>query len=157
MHKELIIAATSQETKLAILENDELVEYLIERKRSEGIVGNIYKGKVTKVLPGMQSAFVDIGLERDAFLYVSDFLEDADEYDKIVSTAEDEVVASLQEPAAQPAERPAPPPPPMMVPPLSPSVPPTMAADSEPATQPEEQVEALPPAATAQPSAPVGG
>src|SRR5438093_6599935 len=99
MHKELIIAATSQETKLAILENDELVEYLIERRRSEGIVGNIYEGKVTKVLPGMQSAFVDIGLERDAFLYVSDFLEDADEYDKIVSTAEDEVVASLQDPA----------------------------------------------------------
>ena len=102
MHKELIIAATSQETKLAILENDELVEYLIERRRSEGIVGNIYKGRVTKVLPGMQSAFVDIGLERDAFLYVSDFLEDADEYDKIVSTAEDEVVASLQGPVPQP-------------------------------------------------------
>jgi Rne/Rng family ribonuclease len=110
MHKELIIAATSQETKLGILENDELVEYLIERRRSEGIVGNIYKGRVTKVLPGMQSAFVDIGLERDAFLYVSDFLEDADEYDKIVSTAEDEVVASLQDPGAQGAARHVPPP-----------------------------------------------
>jgi Rne/Rng family ribonuclease len=120
MHKELIIAATSQETKLAILENDELVEYLIERRRSEGIVGNIYKGRVTKVLPGMQSAFVDIGLERDAFLYVSDFLEDADEYDKIVSTAEDEVVASLdvsQQPAARQA-----PPPPVAPPPAAPTV-----------------------------------
>src|SRR5438477_7051091 len=114
MQKELIIATTSQETKIAILEDDELVEYYIERHRSQGIVGNIYKGKVTKVLPGMQSAFVDIGLERDAFLYVSDFLEDADEYDKIVSTAEDEVVASLQEPGHPPAVRP-PAPPPMQV------------------------------------------
>ncbi|HZI50742.1 MAG TPA: Rne/Rng family ribonuclease [Terriglobia bacterium] len=97
MHKELIITTTPQETKLAILENDELVEFTIERRRAEAVVGNIYKGKVTKVLPGMQSAFVDIGLERDAFLYVSDFFEDAEEYDKIVSTAEEEVVASLQE------------------------------------------------------------
>ena len=97
MHKELIITTTPQETKLAILENDELVEFMIERQRSEAVVGNIYKGRVTKVLPGMQSAFVNIGLERDAFLYVSDFFEDAEEYDKLVSTAEDEVVASLQE------------------------------------------------------------
>jgi Rne/Rng family ribonuclease len=96
MQKELIISTTSQETKIAILEDDELVEFYIERHRSQGIVGNIYKGKVTKVLPGMQSAFVDIGLERDAFLYVSDFFEDTEEYDKIVSTVEDEV-AQLQE------------------------------------------------------------
>ena len=96
MQKELIIATTSQETKVAILEDDELVEYYIERHRSQGIVGNIYKGKVTKVLPGMQSAFVDIGLERDAFLYVSDFFEDTEEYEKIVSTVEEEV-AELQE------------------------------------------------------------
>src|SRR5215831_16042842 len=96
MQKELIISTTSQETKVAILEDDELVEFYIERHRSQGIVGNIYKGKVTKVLPGMQSAFVDIGLERDAFLYVSDFFEDTEEYDKIVSTVEDEV-AQLQE------------------------------------------------------------
>src|SRR4030095_4055888 len=105
MQKELIISTSPQETKLAILEDDELVEYYIERHHSLGIVGNIYKGKVTKVLPGMQSAFVDIGLERDAFLYVSDFFEDADEYDKIVSTAEEEG-AGVQEggvprPAAQ--------------------------------------------------------
>jgi Rne/Rng family ribonuclease len=96
MQKELIISTTPQETKIAILEDDELVEYYIERHRSQGIVGNIYKGKVTKVLPGMQSAFVDIGLERDAFLYVSDFFEDTEEYDKIVSTVEDEVI-QLQE------------------------------------------------------------
>ncbi len=96
MQKELIISTTPQETKLAILEDDELVEIYIERHRSQGIVGNIYKGKVTKVLPGMQSAFVDIGLDRDAFLYVSDFFEDTEEYEKIVSTVEDEV-AQLQE------------------------------------------------------------
>src|ERR687888_2063372 len=96
MQKELIISTTPQESKLAILEDDELVEFYIERYRSQGIVGNIYKGKVTKVLPGMQSAFVDIGLERDAFLYVSDFFEDTEEYEKIVSTVEEEV-AELQE------------------------------------------------------------
>src|SRR3954464_11224409 len=96
MQKELIISTTPQETKIAILEDDELVEFYIERHRSQGIVGNIYKGKVTKVLPGMQSAFVDIGLERDAFLYVSDFFEDTEEYDKIVSTVEEEV-AQLQD------------------------------------------------------------
>jgi Rne/Rng family ribonuclease len=148
MHKELIIAATSQETKLAILENDELVEYLIERRRSEGIVGNIYKGRVTKVLPGMQSAFVDIGLERDAFLYVSDFLEDADEYDKIVSTAEDEVVASLQEPVPQPAERPAPPPlPPPAAPPVPPASflpPPSIAGEFDIVDEAEEVVPPVP-------------
>src|SRR5262245_31177775 len=114
MQKELIISTTPQETKLAILEDDELVEVYIERHRSQGIVGNIYKGKVTKVLPGMQSAFVDIGLERDAFLYVSDFFEDTEEYEKIVSTVEDEV-AQLQEggrekrpPAAAPIVAPSP-------------------------------------------------
>src|SRR5262245_52494241 len=102
MQKELIISTTPQETKLAILEDDELVEFYIERHRSQGIVGNIYKGKVTKVLPGMQSAFVDIGLERDAFLYVSDFFEDTEEYEKIVSTVEDELV-ELQEGRGKPA------------------------------------------------------
>jgi ribonuclease G len=108
MHKELIIATTSQESKLAILEDDELVEYYIERRRSQGIVGNIYKGRVTKVLPGMQSAFVDIGLERDAFLYVSDFLEDTDEYEKIVATVEAEVASLQDPPARKPAMQPVP-------------------------------------------------
>src|SRR5881628_1979869 len=81
MQKELIISTTLQETKVAILEDDELVEYYIERHRSQGIVGNIYKGRVTKVLPGMQSAFVDVGLDRDAFLYVSDVVEEFEEYE----------------------------------------------------------------------------
>src|SRR5438046_5688094 len=116
MQKELIISTTSQKTKIAILEDDELFEFYIERHRSQSIVGNIYKGKVTKVLPGMQSAFVDIGLERDAFLYVSDFFEDTEEYDKIVSTVEDEV-AQLQETVTR-APAPAPPVPLALVVPL---------------------------------------
>jgi ribonuclease G len=60
------------ETRIALLENDRLVEIFIERSHHRGLVGNVYKGKVTRVLPGMQAAFVDIGLERDAFLYVAD-------------------------------------------------------------------------------------
>jgi ribonuclease G len=130
MQKELIISTTPQETKIAILEDDELVEYYIERHRSQGIVGNIYKGKVTKVLPGMQSAFVDIGLERDAFLYVSDFFEDTEEYDKIVSTVEDEV-AQLQETGKG---RPAAPAAPSAPPPVAPT--PVAAIDSEVPSEP---------------------
>jgi ribonuclease G len=91
MSKELIISVTPQETKAAILDNEQVVEIYIEREREQSIVGSICKGRVTKVLPGMQSAFVDIGLERDAFLYVSDFFEDTEEYDKIVTTAEEQV------------------------------------------------------------------
>src|SRR5690242_20822169 len=88
MQKELFIAASPHETKVAVLENDSLVEVYFERDTNTGLVGGIYKGRVSRVLPGMQSAFVDIGLERDAFLYVSDFFEDAEEYDKIVAEAE---------------------------------------------------------------------
>src|SRR5206468_10713044 len=121
MQKELIISTTPQETKVAILEDDELVEFYIERHRSQGIVGNIYKGKVTKVLPGMRSAFVEIGLERDAFLYVSDFFEDTEEYDKIVSTVEEEVI-TLQATAVRPAAPPLTPPPPTPPPPVLPSL-----------------------------------
>src|SRR5437868_14048125 len=136
MQKELIISTTSQETKIAILEDDELVEFYIERHRSQGIVGNIYKGKVTKVLPGMQSAFVDIGLERDAFLYVSDFFEDIEEYDKIVSNVEEEV-AQLQEGRKPVVVPPVPIPPPIPSPAIvPPPIPPPVAAE----TVPEEPV-----------------
>src|SRR3989442_9568899 len=88
MSKELIVSATSLETKVAVVEEDQVTEIFIERTKSRGILGNIYKGKVTRVLPGMQSAFVDISLERDAFLYVSDFVEDYEEYEKMFSDAE---------------------------------------------------------------------
>lgn len=72
MATELIINATLPETRIALMENGEIQEVLIERAHEKGIVGNIYKGRVTRVLPGMQAAFVDIGLEKAAFLYVDD-------------------------------------------------------------------------------------
>ena len=75
-----------------LVEDDLLAEIYLERENEYTLAGSIYKGRVTRVLPGMQSAFVDIGLERDAFLYVSDFFEDNEEYDKIVSEAEDKVL-----------------------------------------------------------------
>src|SRR5207253_11364234 len=77
MAKELIVSVNGREKKLAIVEDERVTEFYIERgEENQGIVGNIYKGRVMRVLPGMQSAFVDIGLERDAFLYVSDFFDE---------------------------------------------------------------------------------
>jgi ribonuclease G len=76
MTKEMIISSNDHETRVAILEDDLVAELFVERERQRGVVGNIYKGRVSKVLPGMQSAFVDIGLERDGFLYVSDVAQD---------------------------------------------------------------------------------
>lgn len=75
MNKEIVVNACAHETRVAVIENNQATEVFIERKYNKGIAGNIYKGKVTKVLPGMQSAFVDIGLDRDAFLYVGDISE----------------------------------------------------------------------------------
>ncbi|WP_180539690.1 Rne/Rng family ribonuclease [Nevskia soli] len=92
MSKELIVSATRHETRVAILEDDQLVEIFHQREKEYSLAGSIHKGRVTRVLPGMQSAFVDIGLERDAFLYVSDFFEDNDEYDKVVSGVEEKVL-----------------------------------------------------------------
>jgi len=82
MNKEMIISSNGHETRVAILEDDQLAELFVEREQNRGVVGNVYKGRVSKVLPGMQSSFVDIGLERDGFLYVSDVIADVDEYDK---------------------------------------------------------------------------
>src|ERR1700744_4519283 len=75
MNKELYVSSTPHETKVALMEDDQLAEVFFERENEYTLAGSIYKGRVTRVLPGMQSAFVDIGLERDAFLYVTDFLE----------------------------------------------------------------------------------
>src|ERR1700683_2830070 len=92
MSKELIVSANRHETRVAVLEEDQVVEIFYQRENEYSLAGSIHKGRVTRVLPGMQSAFVDIGLERDAFLYVSDFFEDNDEYDAVVSTAEEKVL-----------------------------------------------------------------
>ena len=85
MSKQLIVCVNGREKKIAIIEDDKVAEFYIERgEQHQGIVGNIYKGRVMRVLPGMQSAFVDIGLERDAFLYVSDFFDEEEEFERIV-------------------------------------------------------------------------
>ncbi len=90
MNKEMIISSSDLETRVAILEDDQVVELFIERERQRGVVGNIYKGRVSKVLPGMQSSFVDVGLERDAFLYVSEVVNTVEEFERLESGDEDE-------------------------------------------------------------------
>ena len=103
MNKEMFVSSTPRETRLAISEDGDIAEVYYEREQEYSLVGSIYKGRVTRVLPGMQSAFVDIGLERDAFLYVSDFFEDSEEYDRVVTSAEEAVLKNA-EPEAQPPE-----------------------------------------------------
>jgi ribonuclease G len=87
MSREIVINTTRHESRIAVLDEGQVVELWVERTRQRTIVGNIYKGRVTKVLPGMQSAFVDLGLDRDAFLYVSDVMEEFEEYE--TETSED--------------------------------------------------------------------
>jgi ribonuclease G len=113
MNKEMIISSGEHDTRVAILEEDQVVEIFIERERQRGVVGNVYKGRVSKVLPGMQSSFVDIGLERDAFLYVSEVVNTVEEFDRLESGDDDEPVvaavpdapgAELEAPELAPAE-----------------------------------------------------
>ena len=116
MSKEMVISANPHETRVAIMEEGQLCENYVEREKEFALVGSIYKGRVTRVLPGMQSAFVEIGLDSDAFLYVSDFLEDIEEFDQIVTTVEDKVqkmeeqggqvfpASGVTEPALEPAD-----------------------------------------------------
>ena len=91
MSKEICISSTPHETRLAILEDEQLTEVYYERENEYTLAGSIYKGRVTRVLPGMQSAFVDLGLERDAFLYVTDFMEeqeDSSDFERIPGNGE---------------------------------------------------------------------
>jgi ribonuclease G len=90
MNKEMIISSNGHETRVAILEDDLAAEIFVERERNRGVVGNVYKGRVSKVLPGMQSAFIDLGLERDGFLYVSDVLNTEEAFAKFSGEEEDE-------------------------------------------------------------------
>jgi ribonuclease G len=106
MSKELVISANRHETRVAVLEDDQVVEVYHQRENEYSLAGSIHKGRVTRVLPGMQSAFVDIGLGRDAFLYVSDFFEDNEEYDKVVTAAEERVLKLDRAPAGQPPAAP---------------------------------------------------
>jgi len=90
MQKEMIVSSNGHETMVAILEDDLVAEVFVERERQRGTVGNVYKGRVSKVLPGMQSSFIDIGLERDGFLYVADVVDTIDEFDKLSSDEDEE-------------------------------------------------------------------
>src|SRR3954468_2713807 len=83
MQKEMIVSSNGHETQVAILEEDLVSEVFVERERQRGVVGNVYKGRVSKVLPGMQCAFIDIGLERDGFLYVSDVVDTIEEFARL--------------------------------------------------------------------------
>ena len=90
MQKEMIVSSNGHETMVAILEDDLVAEIFVERERHRGVVGNVYKGRVSKVLPGMQSSFIDLGLERDGFLYVADVIDTLVEFDKLAGDDEDE-------------------------------------------------------------------
>src|SRR3982075_1473424 len=89
MTKEMIISSNGHETVVAILEDDLVAEIFVERERQQGVVGNVYKGRVSKVLPGMQSSFIDLGLARDGFLYVADVIDTIEEFDKLESGDEE--------------------------------------------------------------------
>ena len=89
MKQEIFINSTPQESRIAITEDGVLAEFFIERKEEMGIAGNIYKGKVARVLPGMQAAFVDIGMEKAGFLHASDFYAVPEDMQLIAASAED--------------------------------------------------------------------
>jgi hypothetical protein len=99
---ELFVSSTPHETKVGLVEDDQLAEVYLERENEYTLAGSIYKGRVTRVLPGMQSAFVDIGLERDAFLYVSDFMELQNEDDDLDEVP---ITSSVSETQEKPQER----------------------------------------------------
>src|SRR5258708_1856403 len=90
MTKEMIISSNGHETMVAILEDDLVAEIFIERERQRGVAGNVYKGRVSKVLPGMQSSFIDVGLERDGFLYVAEVIDTLEEFEKLEAGDEEE-------------------------------------------------------------------
>src|SRR6516164_1934671 len=96
MNKEMIVSSNGHETMVAILEDDLVAEIFIERERHRGVVGNVYKGRVSKVLPGMQSSFIDLGLERDGFLYVGDVIDTMEEFEKLESGDDDQPAARGQ-------------------------------------------------------------
>ena len=106
MTKEMIVSSSAHETRVAILEDDQVAEIFIERERQRGVVGNLYKGRVSKVLPGMQSAFIDLGLERDGFLYVTDVIPSSEEFDRLEMDEDDPTSPSADDGAAATAAHP---------------------------------------------------
>ena len=104
MTKEMIISSNGHETMVAILEDDLVAEIFVERERHRGVVGNVYKGRVSKVLPGMQSSFIDLGLERDGFLYVAEVVDTLEEFERLEGGDEDEKAQEGQDGQGQKAE-----------------------------------------------------
>jgi len=104
MARQIVINAGISETRVAVLDGGLLTELALERRRQRSIVGNVYKGVVTNVLPGMQAAFVDVGLSKDAFLYAGDFTANVGEYERLM-LAEDEADIELEEGAPVERER----------------------------------------------------
>src|ERR1700676_1366340 len=90
MTKEMSLSTTGHETMVAILEDDLVAEIFIERERQRGVAGNVYKGRVSKDLPGLQSSFIDVGLERDGFLYVAEVIDTLEEFEKLEAGDEDD-------------------------------------------------------------------
>src|ERR1700736_4868587 len=90
MTKEMIISSNGHETMVAILEDDLVAEIFIQRERQRGVAGNVDKGRVSKILPGMQSSFIDVGLERDGFQYVAEVIDTHQEFEKLEAGDEDD-------------------------------------------------------------------
>lgn len=101
MGREIAINVTREETRVAVLDNNTVTELYVDRAKQKDFVGNIYKGRVAKVLPGMQAAFVDIGLEKAAFMHVSDVCTDTEPGDTLVDTEEDEKGPEMPRPRRQ--------------------------------------------------------
>src|SRR3972149_1018954 len=105
MKRVIVVNSSMVETRVAVLEDGHLAELMIADARNAGLAGNIYKGRVLKILPGMQAAFVDIGLSKDAFLYVRDIYEDLEDYEQI-RTAGEESEGEERLPPPSPPKRP---------------------------------------------------
>ena len=99
MKQEIYINSTPQESRIALIEDGQLAEFLIERKEEMGVAGNIYKGKVARVLPGMQAAFIDIGMEKAGFLHASDFSTEPEDVQLIGSSGDDVEFEEAPKPA----------------------------------------------------------
>src|SRR3990170_5875959 len=100
MKQDIFINCTPQESRIAIVEDGSLADFLVERKQERGVAGNVYKGKVARVLPGMQAAFVDIGLDKAAFIHVSDFSTAPDAGSSLVPGAEEEIIFEGPKPSS---------------------------------------------------------
>ncbi|HEX2482683.1 MAG TPA: hypothetical protein VHQ69_12435, partial [Methylomirabilota bacterium] len=97
MARQIVVNAGISETRVAVLDGGALTELFVERRHHRSIVGNIYKGVVTNVLPGMQAAFVDVGLAKDAFLYAGDFIANLGEYERMMLAEDEEADLDLDE------------------------------------------------------------